>query len=75
MNTLVDMFKSMWTGKSAVEKTEVEGYLMMSDFTNKKTLLLIKEGENTWKTRWFNDNENTYKAPEVSIQKIFTKPF
>lgn len=65
---LIDKFKGLWYGDV---KREVEGYLIMSDSTNNKTLLLIKDGEKSWKTKWYNNNENTYKAPTQPLSSVF----
>ena len=69
--SVIDKLKGLWI--SPESKTEVEGYLMLSDSTNNKSLLLVKEGEKTWKTKWFNDNEHSYKAPAVPVSEIFNK--
>ena len=42
-----------------------------TDSSNKKTLLLIKDTEKCWKTQWYNDNHNTYKAPTLPLSSIF----
>ncbi len=68
INQLIDKFKGLWYGES---KEEVEGYMIMSDSTNSKTLLLIKEGEKSWKTMWFSDTNHTYKAPVAPMTTIF----
>jgi hypothetical protein len=70
ISQLVDKFKGLWYDES---KGEVEGYMIMSDSTNSKTLLLIKEGEKSWKTKWFSDNQTIYKAPLEPISLIFRK--
>ncbi len=69
--SVIDKFKGLWIGQSQEAKTEVEGYLMLSDGTNNKSLLLIKDGEKSWKTKWFNDNQTTYKAPVAPLSTIF----
>ncbi len=71
--SVIDKLKGLWIGQSQEAKTEVEGYLMLSDGTNNKSLLLVKEGEKSWQTRWFNDNEHSYKAPTVPVSDIFNK--
>lgn len=50
-------------------KNEVEGYLIF--FTIEKSLLLVKENDRYWKTKWFNNNENIYKSPVKSLNEIF----
>jgi hypothetical protein len=70
ISQLIDKFKGFWIGES---KGEVEGYMIMTDSTNNKTLLLIKEGEKSWKTKWFSDSQTTYKAPVEPLSTIFRK--
>jgi hypothetical protein len=65
---VIDRVKNMWNNR---QKTEVEGYLMFNDSIHNKSLLLVKVGEKTWKTTWFNDSENRYKAPVVPLINIF----
>ena len=65
---VIDRVKNMWINR---QKTDVEGYLIANDNITKKSLLLIKDGEKSWRTKWFNDNENTYKAPVVPLINIF----
>jgi len=67
---VIDRVKNMWINR---QKTDVEGYLMFNDNITKKSLLLIKDGEKSWRTKWFNDNENTYKAPVIPLADIFVK--
>lgn len=64
---VINRVKNMWPGR----RIDVEGYLMFNDSTNNKSLLLVKDGEKSWKTKWFNDSENRYKAPVVPLINIF----
>jgi hypothetical protein len=75
IETLVNTFKGLWYGKQeeTQKKDEVEGYLMMNDNTTNKSLLLVKDGEKSWKTKWFNNNENTYKTPLAALSELFSK--
>jgi inorganic pyrophosphatase len=65
---LIDTFKGLWYGES---KEEIEGYLIMNDSTNNKTMLLVKDGEKSWKTKWFNNNQMIHKVPIEPLQHIF----
>jgi hypothetical protein len=65
---LIDKFKGLWYGES---KCQIEGYMIMSDSTNSKTLLLIKDGEKSWKTKWFSDSQTNYIAPVEPLSSIF----
>lgn len=66
ISDLVEKFKGLWYGE---RKNEVEGYLIMND--NTKTLLLVKDGEKSWKTKWFNSKEIILKSPEKRLETIF----
>jgi hypothetical protein len=66
ISELVEKFKGLLYGE---RKNEVEGYVLMND--NTKTLLLVKEGEKSWKTKWFNSNEIILKTPEKQLENIF----
>jgi hypothetical protein len=50
-------------------KNTVEGYLIF--FTIDKSLVLVKENDRYWKTKWFNNNENIYKSPIIPLNEIF----
>ena len=67
---VIDKFTNLW---SSPRRIEVEGYLITSDSANNKSLLLVKDGDKSWRTKWFNDNDNTYKAPVVPLNNIFSK--
>jgi len=73
-NTVLATFQNInILGSQKNEMKEIEGYLMFVDSTNNKTLLLVKENEKSWKTQWFNNNENTYKSPPLPLNEIFNK--
>lgn len=67
LKMVIDKFTKLWPER----RIEVEGYLMFNDSTNNKSLLLVKDGEKSWRTKWFNDSENRYKAPLVPLINIF----
>ena len=68
ISSLVDKFKGLWYGES---KAEVEGYMIMADTTTNKSLLLIKDGDRSWKTKWYDNSNNIYKSPTHSLNTIF----
>jgi hypothetical protein len=70
ISSLVEKFKGLWYGES---KQEVEGHIIMSDSTNNKTLLLVKNGDKSWKTKWYDDNKNIFKTPNELLISIFNK--
>jgi hypothetical protein len=77
MQAIIDKIKGMWATDTAVapepqqKKTEIEGYLMSGDGT--KSLLLVNESNNYWRTQWFDDALHTYKAPLLPISEVFMK--
>jgi hypothetical protein len=70
IDAVIDRIKGLWVSD---KKADIEGYLIMNDGTKNKSLLLVKDGEKSWKTKWFNNNENTYKAPTIPLTEIFVK--
>jgi hypothetical protein len=68
ISSLVDKFKGLWYGES---KAEVEGYMIMSDTTNNRTLLMVKDSEKSWKTKWYDNGNNSYKSPDKPLNAIF----
>jgi len=68
ISELIGKFKGLWYGE---QKGEVEGYMIMTDGTSNKTLLLVKDGEKSWKTKWFNNNQNTFKTPSQPLNGVF----
>jgi hypothetical protein len=70
-NTVIATFQNI--NIFGTQKSEVEGYLMYSDSTNNRTLLLVKENNQSWKTQWFSNTENSYKSPQLPLNEIFNK--
>ena len=68
VENVINRFKGLWFNKS---KQEIEGYIIMSDTINNRTLLMIKENEKSWKTKWFNNIENNFKVPSEPFNKLF----
>ena len=69
LKMLIDKFTGLWLPP----RIEVEGYIIFNNSTNTKSLLLVKDGEKSWKMKWFDDNENIYKTPVVPLNNIFSK--
>jgi hypothetical protein len=69
INGLITKFKGLMIKGS--KKETAEGYLLKTDNVNKKSLLLVKENEKCWKTKWFNDSEYTYTILPGPISSIF----
>jgi hypothetical protein len=67
---LIDKFKGLWYSEI---KKEIEGYIFMTNNMNNETLLLIKDGEKYWKTKWFNNNHYTYKLPIEQLSTVLKK--
>jgi hypothetical protein len=71
MQTIADLIKS-FKGLLFNESTqEVEGYMIMTDDINNRSLLMVKENEKSWKTKWFSNSENNFKVPTEPLNKLF----
>jgi hypothetical protein len=71
---LVQKFKKMWhesdkENDKESDKENVEGYILSKD--DNKTLLLVKDGEKSWKTKWFNTDKINLKSPDKNMETIF----
>ena len=66
MNNLIDNFKTL-----IISKNEVEGYILSEDKIKNTSLVLVKENNIFWKTKWLNNAETTYKIPMDPISLIF----
>jgi hypothetical protein len=73
INGLITKIKGIFIKevKDEKEKKMIEGYLLKTDSTNKQSMLLVKENEKCWKTKWFNDDEYTYTPPSAPISSVF----
>ena len=54
-------------------KKEVSGYVLMEDNEQQRTLLMVNENNNFWRTNWYNHNEYDIIPLKHSIQSIFKK--
>ncbi len=74
MNVLIENLRKKFTKFwKKPRKVEVEGYFLMNDLTNNAFLLLVKTGDRCWTTKWFSNDEYTYKQTEVPISEILRK--
>jgi hypothetical protein len=68
MNNLIERFKGLlWSNP----KVEVEGYILSEDKLKNMSLVLVKNKDNFWKSKWLNNTENTYKTPVEPLSSIF----
>ncbi len=78
MNTLIQnlsgKFKNLFKPTPKPTKTEVEGYLLMNDLSSNTFLVLARDGERCWKTKWFSNNEYIFKESGIPITEILKKP-
>lgn len=78
INNITETFKGLWAPPpsqsiTAQEKRLIEGYHMSTDAANDKTLVLVKHGDNFWKTEWFDNSTTAYRAPILSLNELFCK--
>lgn len=59
MEYLIDRFKSFWNTSA---KTDIDGYVLMTDSKKEKSLVLYKKEDHLWKSEWINtSNVNIHK--------------
>lgn len=54
-------------------KKEVSGYVLTEDKEQHRTLLMVKENNNFWRTNWYKHDEYDIIPLKHSIQSIFKK--
>ncbi len=68
MEYIIEGVKQLWTKP----QEDLEGYLLMSNNKQNKSLFFIKDNDKCWKTKWFDNSININK-PSEPIESIFTK--
>ena len=66
MEYIIEGFKRLW----AKQTNEVEGYHLMSDDKQNKSLIVIKDSDKCWRTAWL-DNSVKVNKPVEPLQSIF----
>ncbi len=70
MDKLIDKFKSFWTCE---KKNAVEGYVLFRDASSNRTNVMVNEGKNYWRSKWYDNKTTTFKTPSSPISDIFIK--
>lgn len=60
----------MGTGSTKV-RVEVEGHVLVTDSTSKRSFILVKENEHSWKSKWMNTDDVIVKSTTESLASIF----
>lgn len=69
MEKIIQGLKNLLYGS----KTEVEGYILVSDLKTNQSQVLVKEGKNSWRTRWFSNETTNYKTPLTPLSEVFVQ--
>jgi hypothetical protein len=64
MEYIISKLKKLWS------KEDLEGYFLMTDNKTNKSLVLVKNSENTWKTEWL-DKSVPVNKPTEQLNSIF----
>lgn len=64
----IESFKRLWSKP----QDSLEGYLLMSDTKQNKSLFFVKYNDKCWKTTWL-DNSIKVNKPSESMESLFTK--
>jgi hypothetical protein len=66
MDLLINRLKGLlWN------KTVIEGYILSEDIDKKLSLVLVKDSDKSWRTKWLNNSEYEIKLPKQSISQVF----
>ena len=68
MDYIIEGLKQIWT-KS---EDSLEGYLLMSDTKQNKSLFFVKDNDKCWKTKWL-DSSTKVNKPSEPMETLFTK--
>ncbi len=71
MSYLIEKLQKLGIFNYPEEQDIINGYALMSDSKLNKTLVMVKTSENSWKTKWVQNNLINIKEPSKSIQSIF----
>jgi hypothetical protein len=66
MEYIIEGFKRLW----AKPTDEVEGYHLMSDNKQNKSLIFVKDSDKCWRTKWL-DNKIKVNTPAEPLQSLF----
>ena len=67
MKNIINRLKDMLCG------SKIDGYILMIDDKNNKTFVLVKNGDNFWKTEWVNNKQIKINQPAEPISSIFKR--
>ena len=70
MEYIIEGLKRLWT-KPQDRPEVLEGYLLMTDNKQNKSLFFIKDNNKCWKTKWI-DNTTKVNKPSTQMESIFT---
>jgi hypothetical protein len=66
MEYILEGLRRLWVKPS----DEVEGYHLMSDDKQNKSLVFVKDSDTCWKTKWIDSSIKVNK-PDEPLQTIF----
>lgn len=52
-------------------KKQITGYIIAEDKENQRTLVMVKEGDRLWVSKWYETNEYDIKPMDESMNHIF----
>jgi len=52
-------------------KKQITGYIVAEDKVNQRTLVMVKEGDRLWVSKWYETNEYDIKPMDESMNHIF----
>lgn len=68
MEYIINKMKSLW---HTVPDNNLTGYILIDNSKQGKSLVLVKDGDHLWKTKWIDTNMTKITNPSQSINSIF----
>lgn len=68
LSYLIDKLKSVVISQGTQD--DITGYVLMND--NIKSLVLVKEHDKYWKTKWIENSKITNELPAKNLETVFS---
>ncbi len=67
---LIDKLKSVLISDDTTN--DITGYVLMNDSDKNKSLVLVKENDKYWKTKWVENSKITNELPSNKLETVFS---
>ncbi len=70
LSYLIDKLKSVIISQDTED--DITGYVLMNNNDNVKSLVLVKENDKYWKTKWIESSKITNELPAKNLDTVFS---